>query len=197
VKLLRAAGQPVTAAVRPTSDRAELAALGATFVVVDALDAAAVTAAVSAAPYAAVISTIGCLNCEPKPDFVANRNIIDAARQHGVRRLLLITSIGVGDSAAGAPFVSQLMLKPILPLKGQAEDHLRASGLDYTIIRPGGLRPASTGASGQGYLTEDTRAFGFMHRADLARLVVAALHDPGTIGKTFSSADPTIKTPWQ
>jgi uncharacterized protein YbjT (DUF2867 family) len=197
VRLLRAAGRPVTAAVRPSSDRGELEALGATFVVVDALDATATAGAVAGTRYEAVISTIGCLGCEPKPDFIANKNVIDAAAASGVRRLLLVTSIGVGDSAAAAPLVSRLALSPVLPLKGQAEDHLRASGLDYTIIRPGGLRPPTKAPTGQGYLSEDPTAFGFIHRADLARLVVGALDDPGTIGRTYSAADPSLATPWQ
>src|SRR5690606_16495068 len=116
----------------------------------------------------AVISTIGCLRCEPPPDFIGNRNIIDAARNNGIGRFILITTVGAGDSHDAANLLSRIVLRPILPLKTRAEDHLRASGLAYTIIRPGGLRPESTEATGLGYLTEDRGSLGFIHRADLA-----------------------------
>jgi len=197
VKLLRGRGQPVTAAVRATSDRRELDKLGVEFAVADALDAAAVQAVMQTADYQAVISTVGCLRCDPPPDFTGNRNIIDAARARGVRRMILISTIGAGDSHDAANLLTRIVLSPILPLKTEAEEHLRASGLDYTIIRPGGLRPERTSATGLGYLSEDRNAFGFIHRADLARLVVAALDDDRTVGRTLAAADPSVRKPWQ
>lgn len=196
-RLLRLRGQPVTAAVRATSDRSRLEELGVGFVVADALDAGAVQAATRAGAYQAVISTVGCLRCDPPPDFTGNRNIIDAAKAAGIRRLILITSIGAGDSLPATNLLTRIVLRPVLPLKTMAEEHLRDSGLDYTIIRPGGLQPDSKPPTGRGYLSEDPMAFGFIHRADLARLIVAALDDDRTIGHTFAAADPGLRTPWQ
>lgn len=197
VRLLRARGQPVTAAVRPGSDRSRLEPLGVGFVVADALDPGAVRAAVAEADFQAVISTVGCLRCDPSPDFIGNRNIIDAAKAGGIGRVILITTVGAGDSYEATNLLSRLVLRKILPLKTRAEEHLRASGLDYTIIRPGGLRPESTQPTGSGYLSEDRMAMGFIHRADLARLIVAVLDDDRTIGRTFAVADPTVIKPWQ
>lgn len=196
-KLLRERGQPVTAAVRATTDRSPLEELGVDFVVADAFDLEAVQAATGSANFQAVITTVGCLRCKPPPDFIGNRNIIDAARANGVERFILISTVGAGDSYDAANLLSRIVLRPVLPLKTQAEDHLRASGLAYTIIRPGGLRPESREATGLGYLTEDNGALGFIHRADLARLIVAALDDDRTVGMTFTAADPGIDTPWQ
>lgn len=197
IRVLRARGQPVTAAVRPTSDRSQVEPLGVSFIVADAMDPQAVRAAVAAADYQAVISTVGCLRCDPSPDFIGNRNIIDAAKARGIRRVILISTVGAGDSRDAANLLSRLVLSKILPLKTQAEDYLRASGLDYTIIRPGGLRPDSKGSTGSGFVSEDRSTMGFIHRADLARLIVAVLDDDRTIGKTFAAADPTVTTPWQ
>lgn len=195
-KRLHARGEDFVAFVRPTSDRSELEKLSAAFVVGDATNMDEVQAAVSSQPFRAIVSTIGCLSCEPPPDFIGNRNITDAAVEAGVPRMILITSIGAGDSKDTPPLVSRLFLRKILPLKEQAEDHLSASGLDYTIIRPGGLRPADAPITGEGYLSEDRSAFGFMHRADLAEMIVGALDDDSTIGKTFAAADKTVESPW-
>jgi uncharacterized protein YbjT (DUF2867 family) len=82
----------------------------------------------------------------------------------------------------------------MLPLKTQAEDHLKSLGLDYTIIRPGGLKTAP--ATGRGLLTEDRTASGIITRADLAQLIVAALDDPATIGKTLAAIDAEFKFPF-
>ena len=71
----------------------------------------------------------------------------------------------------------------------QAEDHLRASGIACTIIRPGGLPPGEP--TGSGLLSEDKTALGWINRKDLATLIVGALDDDRTIGKTFAAIDPT------
>ncbi len=193
-KILRARGEPVTAAVRATSDRSALEAIEADIVVADAFDLEALRQAFASNDFRAVVSTIGCYSCDPAPDGIGNQNIIDAARAAGVKRMVLITTIGSGDSYDTVPWISRIALRGILPLKTQAEDHLRASGLDYTIIRPGGLPPKP--ASGRGYLSEDRKAFGFISRGDLARLIVGVLDDDRTINKTFAAADPEIKAPW-
>lgn len=196
-RLLRQRGLPVTAAVRASSDRTALAAPGVEFAVADALDDDAVQAAVRSADYQAVISLVSCLRCDPHPDFTGNRNIIDAAKATGIRRLVLVTTIGAGDSFAALNLLTRLVLRPVLPLKTMAEDHLRQSGLDYTIIRPGGLRPAARTPTGQGCLTEDRRTFGYIARADLAELTVAALGDDRTIGRTLAAVDPGVRLPWR
>lgn len=195
VKLLRARGDRVTAFVRPTSDTAALEALDVALVVGDAMDPDDVRRAFERGPYRAVVTTIGCLRCKPPPDYLANKHIIDAAAQAGVRRLILITSLGVGETRDAVPWLSRWLLKDILPLKEQAEQHLIASGLDYTIIRPGGLPPAD-GPTGRGVLTEDPQAFGFIGRPDLARLIVACLDDARCIGRTFAALDPQRSAPW-
>lgn len=193
-EILRDRGDAVTVAVRESSDRSSLEPLGVDFVVADALDPPAIAAAMGSADFRAVISTVGCFGCDPRPDYIGNANIADAARAAGIPRMLLVTSIGAGDSYDSANLLSRLFLREILPLKTQAEDHLKDSGVNYTIIRPGGLVPKP--GSGRGYLSEDREAFGFISRDDLARLIVQALDDPGTVNKTFAAADPAIETPW-
>lgn len=193
-KILAERGDAVTAFVRPTSDRSGLAPLGVAFAVGDALDMDSVQAAFGGGHYTSVITTVGCFSCDPRPDFLGNRNIFDAAEEAGVQRMLLVTSIGAGDSHKAAPWLARVFLREILPLKTQAEDHLTASGLDYTIIRPGALR--SRPATGNGYLSESRKAEGIINRSDLGRLIVEALDDNATAGKVLAAVDSEMSYPW-
>ena len=197
VKRLKARGEQVTVAVRPTSDTAALRELGVATVVADAMDAEQVRAAIAAGGYAAVISTLGTGRGDKtrRPDFEGNRNAIDAAAAAGVRRFVLVTVVGTGDSWETAPAPSRRFLKEVIALKGRAEDHLRASGLDYTIIRPGGLGDVK--ATGTAVLADDPKAFSYIARGDLAELVVQALGDPSTAGKTYNAFDPSRRTMWK
>ncbi len=193
-RLLTERGDRVTAFVRPTSDRVALEELGVNFVVGDAMDIETVEAAFSTGKYRAVLTTIGCLSCDPPPDYQANANIIAVAKDSTVRRLVLVTTIGAGDSLDATPMLSRRVLAKTLPLKTKAEEDLRASGLDYTIIRPGGLRSGIR--TGNGVLTEDRDTFGFIFREDLAELLVAVLDDGRSIGKTLAAVDSKRQWPW-
>ncbi len=193
-KLLTGRGDRVTAFVRPTSDRSGLEPLGVSFVVGDALEPDTVRAAFNGGDYTAVITTIGCFSCDPRPDYLGNANIFDAAAEAGVSRMLLVSTIGAGDSFKAAPWLARLFLRDILPLKTQAEDHLKANGLDYTIIRPGALK--SDSPTGRGYLSESRATEGIINRSDLAALMVEALDDHETAGKTLAAVDSELSYPW-
>ena len=65
-RILNGKGQAVTAAVRPTSDRAHLEALGVDIVIADALDAEAVLAAAGSTQFRAIVTTVGCMRCDPR-----------------------------------------------------------------------------------------------------------------------------------
>jgi len=194
VKDLREHGDEVTAFVRASSDRSGLAPLGVNFVVGDVLDPASVRGAFAGGSYDAAIATIAGLSV-PDLDRQGNINVAEAAGAAGVRRVILISTVGAGDSRDAAPLISRLVLSKVLPQKTAAEDHLRASGLDWTIVRPGGLPPGVV-ATGGGLLSEDPATMGFIKRPDLARLVVGVLYDDRTIGKTLAAVDPGLARPW-
>ncbi|NND53794.1 MAG: SDR family oxidoreductase [Gammaproteobacteria bacterium] len=187
-KILTARGDSVTVFVRESSDRSQVEPLGVDFVVGDALDADSVRAAFASDNFDAVLTTIGSLRAETPPDYLGNKNIFDAAAEAGVDRVIMISTVGAGDSYDAMPWLSELMLAEVAKLKTQAEDHLKALGLNYTIIRPGGM--PYDGGTGGGILSEDPSAFGFIARPDVARLVVGAFDDTRTIGRTFAAMDP-------
>jgi uncharacterized protein YbjT (DUF2867 family) len=143
-----------------------------------------------------VISTLGgsSLDDPNRPDFTGNRNAVDAAKAAGVRRFILVTVIGAGDSTNAAPRLARRVLRNVIPDKTRAEEYLQASGLDYTIIRPGGLLPKE--AQERAYLTPDTGAMSWIRRADLGRLCVQALDDPQAIGQVYHAHDPDRTRFW-
>lgn len=71
------------------------------------------------------------------------KNIIQAMKEYGVKRLAVVTSIGTGDSKDQAPFFFKVLMatvmKKIFNDKNNQELEVRKSGLEYCIVRPGGL----------------------------------------------------------
>lgn len=191
-RLLAGRGEPVTAVVRPGSDGAPLRELGVTVLAGDIMDPASVRAAFAAGRFRAVISTVGGRRGEqPRPDLEGIRHVIAAAQEAGVPRMLMVTMIGAGDSASAvAPKVHE-MLGEAMAAKTAAEELLAASGLDYTILRPGGM--TSDPATGTAILSEDHQRMGVITRADLAALLVRCLDDPAASGRTWHAVDPEIR----
>jgi len=188
-RCLRAQGQPVHALLRSQQAQPELEAMGLSVTVGDALDSQAVTQALTASgPVRAVISTIGgSPQDEQRPDRAGNRNLIDAAVQAGAGRFVLISSIGSGESRQALPQRALEALGPVLADKEQAERHLIASGLPYTIIRPGGL--SSEPATDRGILTESAAVAGSITRADVARLVCRGWNADLTRNRVLAAID--------
>jgi putative NADH-flavin reductase len=110
----------------------------------DVLDRSAVDAAV--AGHDAVVCALGHPP-KPWPTTVLSsgtRNIVRAMESHGVRRLVCETSLGLGESTGRMGLWYTLFVIPvILPFyysdKVRQERIIRASGLDWVIVRPGAL----------------------------------------------------------
>lgn len=136
----------------------------------------------------AVISTIGGTPADPSADSEGNINLIKAAMKKGVKRFILVTSIGTGNSKSAPPQQVYDVLEKVLVQKGHAETFLQhESGLEFTIIRPGGLK--SEPATGSAVLTDDNRVCGAVHREDVANLVVSALFSDNAANQVLSAVD--------
>jgi nucleoside-diphosphate-sugar epimerase len=187
---LAAAGLAPVAVTRSGASPA-LAAAGAILRQADVLDRSQVERVLAAGPVpGAIVSLVGGrpFRRDTPPDWDGNRHLIDAAKAAGVRRFVLVTSIGSGASRAAAPWIARLILGRFMDLKTRAEEHLRASGLDWTIVRPGHLtdRPAT----GRGQLLEDDAVSGAIPRVDVAALVERVLGDDATLGRTYAAIVP-------
>jgi len=143
----------------------------------------------------AVISTIGGTVANPIADSEGNINLIEAAVKKGVKKFILVTSVGCGETRDAPGEKVYNALKPILLEKEKAEKVLQEHGdkMAYVIIRPGGL--TDDVPSKAGVLTEDFSACGAISRQDVASLVVKALFSKKTDGKILSAMDPARMMP--
>ncbi|NJR50751.1 MAG: SDR family oxidoreductase [Leptolyngbyaceae cyanobacterium CSU_1_3] len=190
-KCLMAQKLTVKAMLRSDKTAPELQNLGIDQVAIaDALKPEQIELAMADSAIESVISTIGGLpEGGDRADYPGNRNLIDAAVKAGVKKFILVTSIGSGDSAVSLPPQVLQTLGEVLKEKAKAEQHLINSGLVYTIIRPGGLK--SEPATGNGVLTEDPRIAGTIHRADVAQLVCRCVGSDRPNYKILSALDRT------
>ncbi|MFS0612970.1 SDR family oxidoreductase [Lederbergia ruris] len=102
---------------------------------------------------------------------------MEAAKQAGVKRFVIVSAIGVHHRdkwMSSAPYYSAA--------KYYADVWLEKSGLDYTIIRPGGL--TNDPGTGKIKVAVDLER-GQIPRADVASTIIASLEDNHTIGKAF------------
>ncbi len=178
----------VLALLRSEAARYDLEQLSISVASGDALNFNAVKQALQDLAIDAVISTIGGLPSNgQRADYWGNKNLIDAAVAAGASRFILVSSIGSGTSAIALPPHVLETLGPVLAEKEKAEQHLIASGLTYTIIRPGGL--ISEPATGNGVLTENPAIAGSIHRADVADLVCQCLRSDKANNRVLSAVD--------
>ncbi len=185
---LTAQNLQIKALLRTEDTRSQLEDMGIKVLLGDALNVNDVESAILEEPIDVVISTIGGVPKDSeRADYLGNKNLIDAAVKAGVKKFILISSIGSGNSANAIPPQALETLKPVLIEKEKAEQYLIASGLTYTVIRPGGLK--SEPATGNGILTEDPKIAGTIHRADVAQLVCRSLNSEKANNKVLSAID--------
>ena len=105
--------------------------------------------------------------------------LIEAARAEGVRRYVIVSSMGAGNPP---PEGEGDVFGEYLRAKAGADEALRESGLDWTIVRPGRL----TDDPGTGSVTLGEKVErGEVPRDDVAAVLAVVLSADGTIGKTF------------
>ena len=110
-------------------------------------------------------------------DYGGAVKLIAAAKQTGVDRYVIVSSMGANPDAPGEDTFAVY-----LRAKGRADDAVRASGLDATVVRPGGLtNDAGTGRVNLG----DSVPRGEVPRDDVAAVLAAVLDSPNTIGRTM------------
>lgn len=104
--------------------------------------------------------------------------LIEAAEQEGVRRYVMVSAMGASDPGAGPE-----QMQPYLRAKGEADERLAASSLEWTIVRPGSL--TDDAGTGKVDAAESLGRSGEIPREDVAAIIVACLEEPSTASKTF------------
>jgi uncharacterized protein YbjT (DUF2867 family) len=176
-------GYPVRALVRDMERGHEILGDGVEFAEGDVRDIDSLRAAMQGA--ASLIITIGSSRKDPDngPEFVdygGVKNLAQAAADTGVQQVVLMSSAGVTHE----DHVLNQMFDNILIWKSRGEDALRDSGVDYTIVRPGGLMDSPGGETAVVFEQGDSST-GMISREDVALVCVAALQTPAARNKTF------------
>ena len=181
-------GHTVTAFVRD-STRQTIEDESLTLVVGDAFDPASVAQSVQGQD--AVICALGA-GSELKKTTVRTTgtiNIISGMQKNNVKRLMVVTAMGVGESWDTLSLVNKLFFATLL--KSSRDDHetqeaaVKESGLDWTIIRPSGL--TDTPRTGIYEVGENIpAATSKIARADIADLILKELEQNALIGKAVT-----------
>lgn len=122
-----------------------------------------------------------------KIDVQGNRNLALAAKEKGIKQMVVISSIGAGDSKEAMTCVFRWMMGQVIKAKTILEQEIKSVGIDYTIIRPGGYtkRPLS----GKIALGEGGKISGLVQREQVAQVCVDAISDKTMINRTFEVVD--------
>lgn len=176
-----AKGHSVVALVRSRANAPDLA--GAQLIEGDARDEGALTRALEGCD--AVVSSLGT-GISPFREVtllsVATQALVAAMGRCNVRRLVCITGMGAGDSRGHGGFlydrlILPLLLRKVYEDKDRQEDAVRASSLDWVIVRPAVLNDEAA----RGHIRAVTDLSGVhggkIARADVARFVVDQLTD--------------------
>ncbi|WP_042399131.1 NAD(P)H-binding protein [Streptacidiphilus carbonis] len=184
-RLLADRGHAPVGLIRNPAQADDLRAAGAEPVVRDLESAtveevAAVLAGADAAVFAAGAGPGSGSDRKDTVDRAAAVLFADAAEAAGVRRFVVVSSMGADrEPAPGTDPVFAAYLRA----KGAADADISArKGLDWTVLRPGALtdRPAT----GQVLLAPSTGR-GSVPRADVAAVIAALLDAPETAGLTL------------
>jgi len=177
---LAARGDRARGLIRNPDHAADLEAVGAQAVVVDLetedptphlLDATAIVFAAGAGPGSGE-------ERKRTVDYGACVKLLESAQALGIPRFVVVSSMG-----ADAPEGGSDTMRPYLQAKADADAAVQASGLAWTVVRPGHLTDAP--AHGRVVVAERLGFGGSISRDDVADVLVAVLDTPTAEGAVF------------
>jgi putative NADH-flavin reductase len=188
VKQALDAGHSVSAYVRDPARITDLQHERLSVVTGDVLDSAAVKSAVEGQD--AVLSTIGAGAGRTTLREEGTRNIVESMQETGVKRLVSLSSLGVGDSRGNLSFLTKYIVVGIF-LRHAFADHerqeavVRQSPLEWIIVRPPHLKDGPrTGTYRHGFASTDRQIKGWISRADVAEFMLGQLDDDRYLRKS-------------
>ncbi|WP_286220607.1 SDR family oxidoreductase [Marinobacter apostichopi] len=104
--------------------------------------------------------------------------LVDTARAMGIKRFIMVSTMRAEEPEKGPE-----KLQHYLRAKHNADEHLKNSGLNYTIVRPGRLTDED--GSGTVALSARLEEFGEIPRQDVARVLLAVLDSDNTTDAVF------------
>ncbi|MFD1017830.1 SDR family oxidoreductase [Thalassobacillus hwangdonensis] len=104
-------------------------------------------------------------------------NLIKSTEKFGIKKFVMLSAMAADDPSRGNE-----ALEFYLKMKGEADDYLKNTELDYTIVRPGAL---TDGESTSKIQVGESVDRGEVSRADVAKTMIASLNEPNAYHKTF------------
>jgi len=186
-------GHVVRSLIRRTEQGADVEATGAVPYLLDlegsdAGDLAEAFDGADGVVFAAGGGSDGSIERKRTVDLGGSLKSIEAATASGVSRFVQVSATGVDDPL---PDDTEPVWRAYVEAKRDADAALRASGLDWTIVRPGRL---TDGPATDAVRMGRSLPRGEVARADVAAVIVAVLEDDSTIGAQFdlTSGERTI-----
>lgn len=116
------------------------------------------------------------------------KKLVDASKKDGIKKFVMLSSMGADKPEEASE------LKDYLKAKHNADEHLKNSGMEYSIVRPGTLN----NEEGKGKIQLDNKLnkSGEISRHDVAETLVGSLEDSVAKNKTFEilQGDTQIKS---
>jgi len=180
--LLAERGDRVLSIIRDPDQSDHIATAGGEPVVVDLENAEAQELAQEIANADAVVFAAGAgpgsgTGRKETMDYGGAVLLMEAARLANATRYVMVSAM-----SADADHEGEEVFDVYMRAKGRADEELAESGLEYTIVRPGGLTDDEPKGQVQIATTVER---GEIPRADVAAVIAACLADPDTIGRTF------------
>ncbi|KRE65214.1 NAD-dependent dehydratase [Arthrobacter sp. Soil736] len=190
--LLTEEGHSVTSFIRNPDHAADVAATGASPSVLDVEKSTTAEIAAALRNHDAVVWSAGAGGGNPQRTYAVDRDAairsMDAAAEAGVGRYVMVSYFGSRPDH-GVPEDNGFFA--YAEAKAAADEHLRGTSLDWTILGPGHL----TGGPGTGLIDvnpDSTWQGADTSRANVAIVATAVLEVPGSVGKTIEFRDGTL-----
>ena len=191
-RILSGEGHDVTSFIRKPEHVADVTATGASAEVLDVENSTTAELAKALGGHDAVVWSAGAGGGNPSRTYAVDRDAairsMDAAAEAGVKRYVMVSYFGAGKDH-GVPEDNSFFA--YAEAKSAADEYLRNTGLDWTVLGPGALtEDAPTGLievnpanPGDGTQTS---------RGNVALVAAAVLELPETIGRTIPFRDGTV-----
>lgn len=185
--LLVERGDEVTSVFRNPDHEAEVAKTGAKTVVGDVETMSTEALAELVRGHDAVVWSAGAGGGDAKRTYAVDRDgairSMEAAKAAGIRRYAMVSFLGA--SKENLPPQDDAFF-PYADAKVEADEHLRNSGLTYTILQPGMLTLDDPTGKIEVLDAVPQDGESSVTRADVARVVAATLADDGTINRSIA-----------
>lgn len=180
LKLLADRGETGRGVIRNPDQAKDLEAIGATPIVLDIenKEIADAVAGADAVIFAAGAGPGSGPARKQTVDYAGAVKLIEAAKSHGISRYLIVSAMGTNHPERWSG-----QMRPYYEAKAAADKAVMESGLDYTIVRPGGLTDEP--GTGKVEVAESLDHSGSVSREDVALVLAECLTAENTIGKGF------------